>query len=125
MKYFTFMLLISTSLVAFERHYFCNFPKYSNDTGIQKANDFKFSFKINTETGESSMTDNSAGLFRTQLLYDHDNDITNLIMLRGKSLMTLTVLSNGTAVHSRHDVFVYNGSHLTPSQYYGTCETSE
>jgi hypothetical protein len=98
--------------------YVCNYTTYSDATGNHKV---KSSFSLTFIVDKSSNKSYMLGILgTTEVVMIRSIDQIAFIDKTGTgNLMTTSITSNLTSVHSRNTVIL---GELTPSQYYGKCE---
>lgn len=96
----------------------CTFADYSNSEGAHSTKEFNLSFTHDSLTGEAFLTGNLGA--SSVNAYQGDRAITFLEALPSGAIQSTTIDFSGNAVHSRHTVI---GFELSPSQYYGRCES--
>ena len=108
-------LLLCSSAYAAPTTIICNYDKYSNNEGIHDAKEFKLTFIIDNEKETYYLLGNNG----TEKVHPINNNegISFLEVTATGNVMTTTIDSNKTSVHSRHTVI----GGLIPSQYYGAC----
>ena len=99
--------------------YECDYPTYSDKTGIQKAKGFEVTFVSDTDTGKAYMSGNN-GSTEVSLSMRADKEGVNVLeMTDSGNMMLTTILFSGQSVHSRNSAIM---GEFIASQYYGICE---
>ena len=97
----------------------CDYPTYSDKTGVQEAKGFEFKFVSDTDTGKAYMSGNN-GSTEVSLSMRADKEGVNVLeMTDSGNMMLTTILFSGQSVHSRNSVIM---GEFIASQYYGICE---
>ncbi len=97
--------------------YFCLFEKVASPDGLEKANDFKLEYILETASGKGMVVGNQG--FSKVIVINGPYAITFLEPLGTGVVQSTTITQNGMAVHSRHTAL--DDTELLPSQYYGSC----
>ena len=123
MNIFKFLTLtaIFTSFPALSKVYTfeCEYPTYSDETGLKEATGFNFKFVSDTDTGKTYMNGNN-GSTEVFLSKRADDEGFNIVeMTNAGNMMITTILLNGSSVHSRNSVIL---GEIIASQYYGRCD---
>jgi hypothetical protein len=96
----------------------CIYKTYSDETGLHEAKkQFKLIFIIDSAKETAYMIGNQ-GSTDVTLFHSGEGGISFVEVTPAGNIMTTTIDSKGTSVHSRNTVF---GSEIVPSQYYGEC----
>lgn len=109
------LLFLSSYVYAAPSTLICNYEKYSNMEGTHKAEDFILTFIIDAENKKYYMLGNN-GAEEVHFI-DNLEGFSFLEITATGNVMSTTIDSNKTSVHSRHTVI----GGLIPSQYYGAC----
>jgi len=122
MKITSFFVLITASIAIYAfaqtNTYICNYPTYSDETGNHKAKTaFTISFIVDKESNKSFAL-GKLGTVEVEMIRSIDQ-IAFIDKTGTGNLMTTSITSNLTSVHSRNTVIL---GELIPSQYYGRCE---
>jgi len=119
MKYLVMVLLLTPFVTLADTvTYICNYPTWSNNTGIHKVKEkFEANFIVDEEAGKAYMLGNN-GSVAVKLLESNDQLAFIQITATG-NIITTTITSQLKSVHSRNVVIF---GELLPSQYYGKCE---
>ena len=113
------LLCFSVAANAAPITYFCKYPAWSDEEGVHEANDFNLTFIVDEENDTAYMVGNN-GTEEIVILPFGDN-INFLEVTATGNMMTTTIDSKLTSVHSRNSVIFGD---LIASQYYGSCEIS-
>ena len=109
--------LISSSLLASEIQFDCDYKKYSDKNGLQKSKGFELTFILDTKSNKAYMLGN-LGSVGVTFLKRPDNGLNFFEITQSGNAMLTTILSNGSSVHSRHTAIL---NEFVTSQYYGAC----
>ena len=97
----------------------CDYPTYSDKTGVQESSGFEFKFVSDTDTGKAYMSGNN-GSTEVSLSMRADKEGVNVLeMTDSGNMMITTILFSGQSVHSRNSAIM---GEFIASQYYGICE---
>lgn len=97
----------------------CDYPTYSDKTGVQEATGFEFKFVSDTDTGKAYMSGNN-GSTAVALSMRADKEGVNVLEITDSgNMMLTTILFSGQSVHSRNSVIM---GEFIASQYYGICD---
>jgi hypothetical protein len=109
------LLFLCSSVYAAPTTIVCNYNQYSDIEGIHKSDDFILTFIIDNEKETYYLLGNNG----TEKVFPVENSegISFLEITATGNVMSTTIDSNKTSVHSRHTVI----GGLIPSQYYGKC----
>ena len=104
-----------SDIITFE----CDYPTYSDKTGVQESSGFEFKFVSDTDTDKAYMS-GSNGSTEVSLSMRADKEGVNVLeMTDSGNMMLTTILFSGKSVHSRNSVIM---GEFVASQYYGICE---
>jgi hypothetical protein len=104
-----------SDIITFE----CDYPTYSDKTGVQESTGLEFKFVSDTATGKAYMS-GSNGSTEVSLSMRSDKEGVNVLELTNSgNMMLTTILFSGQTVHSRNSVIM---GEFIASQYYGICE---
>ena len=119
-KFLTFTVIFTSFPALSEIYTFeCEYPTYSDKTGLKEANGFNFKFVSDTDTGKTYMNGNN-GSTEVFLSKRADDEGFNFVeMTNAGNVMVTTILLNGSSVHSRNSVIL---GEIIASQYYGRCD---
>jgi len=97
----------------------CDYPTYSDKTGVQESNGFEVKFVSDTSTGKTYMSGNN-GSTEVALFSRADDQGFNIVETSNSgNMMVTTILLSGASVHSRNSAIM---GEIIPSQYYGSCD---
>jgi len=97
----------------------CSYPTYSTEKGLHHDDNFNMIFLVDTEKGTAYIIGNQGSEEVTFIPNKFGGGYTFVEVTPSGNVMTTTIDTNMTTVHSRNTIMDGN---LVPTQYYGTCE---
>ena len=98
----------------------CAYASMASPKGLV-GEKFALEFAFDTVTGSAVIIGN-AGMSNVDA-FSGSIGITFQEKLASGAIQTTTITLNGSSVHSRHTMMSIDEGKLTPSQYYGRCES--